>query len=753
MKLLTYLFTLFFVLNAMAVAPYGIKGQSQSGTLYSNVHQFPNNQVTNMGGINALVETGNKNILVNPSFEHSTFSTGWTNSAGTFAEDLVVEVDGLKAAKVTLTAQALTLHQDSTLYQAQFADGVQGLAMVRVKTSVAGIRVCSRQNAVVTSNLCVSVQANGKWGLYKVPFTLGGTSNGISINSNGTSVTGDVYVDDAFLGAVDLKQDVPVASFLGSLRHIGATNCQWSVTSTASYSNYAVDADCTTPTASSPSIKAPTTKIPALVIPAGSPLGNYQIVVKGGFNGSSTGNQCWWRLNDGTNSTSPFGAIDIDTGVSSAPGATLNYNLTSSSSDTTIQFQAQSDASNCDIVNNRTWTELSFELYYIPSTGSSFYSSTNADTDWASCGHTTSDFTGFGTVTNIETQCKRQGSDLLMRGKFTVGTTTATEARLNLKLGGLSLNSANSSKIPSLQVSGHAALSANLAGSLNTLMEPSVGYITFGISATSLAGLTKANGTSITVSGNSVSFNARIPISTFENSNIIIGSFDGIEKCTDTLECTDTFSAKVSAAGVVSDENIDWINGSCTNPSTGIYLCTFRTSYFTVPPNCFANMDVAGSGASQSASAYLTSSSTVTVRTLAGGALGNTPFTLLCQKQGADYIGKTAKAVASDQSIATPGTIKSTLCSAKISSTGVISDQKGGCFASCTNATTPVCTFTSNYWVGGQVPNCWIASDSGGLLSGNTASSTTFSAEIRNPGAPGTAVVGARQYFCHGERQ
>jgi hypothetical protein len=206
MRIFLQLFALLFTVQAMAVAPYGIKGQNQS-TIYSNVHQFPNNQVTNLGGIDALVETGNKNILVNPSFEHSTFSTGWTNSAGTFTAETSVLVDGKKSAKLVLAAQTMSLTQSSTLYQAQFADGVQGLASVRIKSDVA-LSVCVVQAGVVSTSLCLSVPAYNTWGQYKIPFILGATSSGISIASSG-AVTGTVYIDDAFVGPQNLLTEVP----------------------------------------------------------------------------------------------------------------------------------------------------------------------------------------------------------------------------------------------------------------------------------------------------------------------------------------------------------------------------------------------------------------------------------------------------------------------------------------------------------------------------------------------------------------
>ena len=203
MKNIIILLTFLWAITSYAVAPYGIKGQQQAATLYSNVHQFPNNQVTNLGGINALVETGNTNILSNPSFEHSTFSTSWTNSAGTFTQETSVVIDGKASAKLVLAAQTMSLTQSSTLYQAQFADGVQGLAMVRIKSDIA-LSVCSIQAGTVSTTNCVTTATDSKWGLYKIPFVMGATSQGVSIASTG-SVTGTVYVDDAFVGGINLE--------------------------------------------------------------------------------------------------------------------------------------------------------------------------------------------------------------------------------------------------------------------------------------------------------------------------------------------------------------------------------------------------------------------------------------------------------------------------------------------------------------------------------------------------------------------
>lgn len=168
--------------------------------------QVQNNLLTQVDTNKHLIESGNSNILVNPSFEHATFSAGWVNSVGTFTAESSILVHGKKSAKLVLSAQTMSLTQSSALYASQFADGLQGLGSVRIKSDVA-LKVCSIQAGVVSASNCVDVVANNKWGLYKIPFILGATSNGISIASTG-SVTGTVYIDDAFVGATDLTQNI-----------------------------------------------------------------------------------------------------------------------------------------------------------------------------------------------------------------------------------------------------------------------------------------------------------------------------------------------------------------------------------------------------------------------------------------------------------------------------------------------------------------------------------------------------------------
>jgi len=49
------------------------------------------------------------------------------------------------------------------------------------------------------------------------------------------------------------------------------------------------------------------------------------------------------------------------------------------------------------------------------------------------------------------------------------------------------------------------------------------------------------------------------------------------QACNDLRACENTFTAKLSSTGVVSAENLDWINGNCVQ-ATGLKTCTLNTS-------------------------------------------------------------------------------------------------------------------------------------------------------------------------------
>jgi len=540
---------------------------------------------------------------------------------------------------------------------------------------------------------------------------LGATSNGISIASNGTSLTGTVYLDDAFVGATDLTQNMNACQTADCTTEFSAFI---DTTNAISLKNVDFIQSCTGTTDRTCNfIPGVFTQTPNCKVSDLSPT-----ATSGGANR---------RLHPHIMSISSTSIRLI--GIDEADTAFNNVATFIQCSKTGVDY---SDALNRS--NGNT------------------YSSTNADTDWASCIPTSSQ--GFGTPT-FAVQCKRQGGDLLMKGRFTPSATTAVEARLGLPLwNGVQLISAGSSIIPALEVANGFYLrgvAANAKGGA-MLIEPSVAYLTFGTADTFNSSLvnsfSKANANNV-ASTETLSFNARIPIAGWEQSNIIIGQFNGLESCTDSFQCSDTYSAKISSAGIVSDENLDWVNGNASL-SVSTYTLTFKSGLFTVPPTCVFTTAENNNllhvvGVSTTASNVVVRSSRTDSNTNFVGS-----FNIVCQKQGVDYVGKTARAVSSDQNMSSPGQIKSTMCSAQISSTGVITQQMGGCFASCTNATTPVCTFTSSYWA--DTPNCWGQSTTSAITQGTTVTGTTsMQSVIVN--TSGTSLSGSRIYICHGARQ
>lgn len=183
--------------TSWAVAPYGFRGQNQTAVQYSNVLQFPNNQVTKIGGINSLVETGNRNILVNPSFEHETFSTSWT-SAGTATNSAETSspLSGKKSFRISATAQTIQVYQDSTLY-ASVLSGTQGVIRFSASTTNdVDTTVCQRAAGVelTGANNCVTLVAGGVKRNYEIPVVLSATSNGVEVSA--ASTTGVTILDD-----------------------------------------------------------------------------------------------------------------------------------------------------------------------------------------------------------------------------------------------------------------------------------------------------------------------------------------------------------------------------------------------------------------------------------------------------------------------------------------------------------------------------------------------------------------------------
>jgi hypothetical protein len=240
MKLISFILSYFLTLNAFAY-PIGFKGQKDTASQYSATVNAPNRSITNQGASQSLIETGNTNLLANPSFEHATYDTSWTCSGtGTESKETTVVIDGNASLEVLTSSQTMDCSQVSTLYASQLA-GVQGVASIWVNSTSTIAEVCAVVDSVDTD--CVTIESSGTWKEYVIPFVMGSINNGIRVKSASDSAT--TYIDNAFVGVMPatMMPEVSQAQQIGTARTEGNASCSFSTTST-SYTGFPADADC-----------------------------------------------------------------------------------------------------------------------------------------------------------------------------------------------------------------------------------------------------------------------------------------------------------------------------------------------------------------------------------------------------------------------------------------------------------------------------------------------------------------------------
>lgn len=625
-----YLFLLLLSLNTFAAAPLGVSGLQDTTNNYPSVIKVPNKQATDIGSGKVLLSNCGmqSNLLANCSGEHKTAGSGWSSSVTSTATATYGSANtstkefGDKQITWSCAGGAsggtCLFYQDVTT--SKTVSGVVG-AYVST-TNAAATQFVSRVNGA--NNKSTTAQATSE-NYYKINETLGSSSTGIGVLVTvpaSTTYTGTI--DWAAVGAGDVRQDISVIGPWQSFTPTGSWTANTTYTGryrqvgdTAEFDIYISTSGA--PTATNLSINLPN---------------SWTIDTNKFSAGSST-----------LGATYLSSVLVNDSGTTFyGPGQVTPNNSTSVFIRGSIGA-AGSFATSGTVSNTSPFTfgagDFVHAVFVLPITqlsgASTVYSAQNADTDWQSCGHTTSDFTGFGTVTNIETQCKRDGSDLLMKGKFTAGTTTGVEARINLKFNSTTMTSADTARIPSLQIAGQWGRGANDGSFYSSLNEPSVTYITAGAGVSSTSSvLTKALGTALAASGNSISFTSRTPISGWTNSNVIIGTFNevmtkpGISKPV-------RYQADIDSSDNVTNESTDWINGNCTNATTGFSNCVPNSNMFAsgTPIRCWTR-ELATSSGNDSVHCKINAaetSSLIQVTCKQSSAYINYGYTIFCEGQ------------------------------------------------------------------------------------------------------------------------
>lgn len=567
-----------------------------------------------------------QNLLTNPGFEASTFSTGWTASGATSATVETVSVGfGAKAYKWAGAGGEYVTSTAVTIPKALY--GQNGYAYIRIFTngattgSLAAVEVYNG-TTVIASNAIGSVTYSN-YTLVPVNFVFP-SSGSISLRYKGGNGN-FVWLDDAFLGSALNLSQVNQATWVGSIKYSGAASCSWSVNS-GSFINFSADTDCSTPTVAG-SVTAPGTKIPGLVIPSAA-SGTYLFLVRGMMYGS-TSTEARFRLSDGTNSSAASTVYGSSSILVSGGGLTGDITLASATSNWTVQMQGLSAGSTNAVIDN-TATNNSFEIsvYRFPSVYDTAFNLSQATAFWSGYHDTTCGWsrtnTALGAFTDDATCALVQGSNnsgiscvssgsvspaisctFPRAGKYRVkagfgsftGTSDATAT--------LSLTDGTNIQDQTVYQNGTGWYSATLDGQF---------YVS-GTSATfSVQGATSSGSLSITGASpkrSSIEWTVE-DISQAANNPLIIGS---VSSNSSGMERIERASINNTSGGQgVASQSGSWLSASSCS-GTGVCTYAITSGIFSASPVCVCSSINSASAICQVTG---TTSTSVTVRTING---------------------------------------------------------------------------------------------------------------------------------------
>lgn len=181
------------------------KSDSDGSPVTTTQLNVPNSQLTTSGTNTRRIETGNDNLLANPSFEHQTVGTGWTAINGSCAASSGVTIDGLKNCLFTSSGTNWSLSQCSTTNAPRFAgQEMENSIWLGSASTTDPIWVCPGTNGSYptpsVANGCMQYTNIGGIQILKNYF-LGdsaSTSNCIRISGSNSGTT--VGIDKAYTG-------------------------------------------------------------------------------------------------------------------------------------------------------------------------------------------------------------------------------------------------------------------------------------------------------------------------------------------------------------------------------------------------------------------------------------------------------------------------------------------------------------------------------------------------------------------------
>lgn len=466
------------------------QGQSEgSPTVVSKLlAQF--NQLTTVASGERLFEGGNGNELVNPSFaglNTAGLGNGWTNSSTNSTATITTTsgefATGVQAQKIALASGILNLSQSVPTNAGATKQYVIG-ATYRVPSTMADFQICTLiAGAEKTCVPSANLILDDSYHSIEIPEVITpGSTVGIKFKTTSS------YTANAFFDAAYIKQGIGAQNLSLDFEYVAKI----SGTEVVSSENVNFITTCTT---ANPVVCTFVTGI-FTVAP----------ICKATMNG---------------------GGRIISVGTTTTTSVSIQE-----------QTLAGSDVNDTDFTLTCTKTGNDYLA-----ASAAVYSQSSANYSQRAY---TPTYTGFGTVSSSSCYESREGEFNVVSCRFTVGTTTATEARVSLPTGLTSSSSISTSGA----IIGLMGRQTSANNGIGVMIEPSVSYLTFTGGVQTASMLAKQNGNAIASSGDTFSFTVRVPISGWSNSSTIVGTFAGTPKVPGLDGNVDTFSVSYGTGSI-----------------------------------------------------------------------------------------------------------------------------------------------------------------------------------------------------------
>lgn len=320
------------------------------------------------------------NLLSNDSFEDG-ITLGWVSTGGTFSsQNFTNSSEGnLKYARLVASAAGQFVESNAIAIPDDFGAGCQA-DFKKYNTSTSNGFKIEAMNSTGTVIYATQVLASGSWSkapTISFPCPVTGTLVKLRLTSLSAAT---IDFDKGYLGSNQNLVYTSQAKLFGTVKTAASANCVW-VTSSTTFAEFPVDADCASAVASG-GLAAPATKIPGFVIPS-APPGDYIIYFRGrsGSSGSSASINAF-RFTDGNTvdsaQTSGVNAPGYESSSAVLMGK-FSYGTTQTNLNIRLQSKITPGSPNASYIH-AVETEAEFVVFYYPS--SSDVAVSNEQSSW-----------------------------------------------------------------------------------------------------------------------------------------------------------------------------------------------------------------------------------------------------------------------------------------------------------------------------------------------------------------------------------